>query len=90
MLIPFLDDESPSAPVPPTSRGQISWSELEVPALPSPTRGQISWTELEIPNLVIPTRGQISHTEFECPPISFGVRRVHERADCGGFYRNVN
>ena len=39
-------------------RGQISWTELEVPSV---GRGQVSWTELEVPG----NRAQISWTELE-------------------------
>ena len=50
-------------PAPTTRRGQVSWSELEVPN--APRRGQVSWSELEAPNA--PRRATASWSEFELP-----------------------
>jgi hypothetical protein len=45
------------------TRGQISFTETEVPFIP--TRGRVSFTEAEIP--FIPTRGRVSFAEAEVP-----------------------
>ena len=45
------------------TRGQISFTETEVPFIP--TRGRVSFTEAEVP--FVPTRGRISFAEAEVP-----------------------
>jgi hypothetical protein len=50
-----------------STRGQVSWVELEVPNASTPTRGRVSFAELEVP--FVATRGRVSFAELEVPTV---------------------
>lgn len=63
-----------ATPDPGDRKGQVSWTELQVPTSDTPDQAKVSWTEFEVPGE--DARPDISWTELEVPPPAVGKAEV--------------